>query len=282
MACSSSEVSAMPALVAPLGLLSACAARLRSTLRSGNEFGAVFVNRRKNGEVFHEEESIRPFADALGNITHFVASGRDVSERIHALERLDYLANHDSLTGLPNRNLFSNRMHQAMTRVSRHGADFALLYLDLDRFKTVNDRHGHAAGDALLQAVALRLKQCVREEDTVARTGGDEFALLLSDIACGEDARKVIDKILASLRHGVGVEGWRVSVSVSIGVCFFPADGNDQRSLLTHADRAVCRAKSAGGDGYRFFASEYDTPCCTMPPQEHSASRAAETGSAAA
>lgn len=231
-------------------------AELWSTLRSGKEFRAVFVNRKKNGDIYYEEETIRPFVDALGQITRFVSTGRDVSERIHTLERLDFLANHDSLTGLPNRNLFTDRLRQALARAARRGGSFALLCLDLDQFKALNDRHGHAAGDDLLRTVALRLTQCVREEDTVARLGGDEFALILADIARREDVQKVLDKILAAVREEVAVEAHGVSISASIGVSVFPDDGDDACSLVARADRAMYHVKAAGGDGYRFFGAE--------------------------
>lgn len=133
-------------------------------LQAAKTFSAVVVQRRKQGETFHAEINIRPFVDMLGSITHFVATGHDVSTRIKAMRRLEHLAHHDYLTGLPNRTLFEDRVQRALVHAVRHGEGFALMYLDVDQFKPVNDRQGHAAGDRLLQEVATCLRNSVREE----------------------------------------------------------------------------------------------------------------------
>ena len=227
-----------------------------TALRDGREFRAVFVNRAKNGDIYHEEKTIRPFRTADGQVTHFVSTGRDVSERIKTVEHLTYLANYDSLTGLPNRNLFHDRLQQAISRATRREGRFCLLYLDLDHFKEVNDRHGHAAGDHLLQMAATCLKQNVREEDTVARLGGDEFVVLLEEILSNNDAERILSKFAMSLQSAIRTTGYDVPVSASIGVCIFPKDGKEESTLMTHADRAMYRAKASGGNHYVYFDSD--------------------------
>ena len=161
-------------------------------------------------------------------------------------EQLAYAADHDALTGLPNRNLLKDRTRHAIARAQRNRENFALLFVDLDRFKSVNDDMGHASGDALLVNVAKRLTDCVREEDTVARLGGDEFVVLL----CGPTQRRQIDaianKILHSLRQPFQLGNQSLSLTASIGSGLFPADGKDAESLLGHADAAMYRAKQLG------------------------------------
>ncbi len=227
-------------------------AQMWATLRAGKSFNGVFLNRQNNGQIFHEERSIRPFIDRQGNTTHFIFSGRDVSDRERIMQRLEHLANHDALTGLPNRNLFMDRLRQATTHAVRRGSGFALLLLDLDHFKTVNDRFGHAAGDALLNAVASRLRNCVRDEDTVARLGGDEFAVILYDTALPDDVLIVVEKILQDLHQPFVLEGHELPAQASIGVALYPDDSIGMETLLKFADIAMYRAKSNGGNGYHF------------------------------
>ncbi|MBI3140236.1 MAG: GGDEF domain-containing protein [Rhodocyclales bacterium] len=236
---------------------------LWAVLRAGREFRGHFINRKKNGDLFHEEKTIRPFVDADGLVRHFVSTGRDVTQRVEALLRLEHQASHDSLTGLPNRQLFMDRLGQAQSRAARHGTHFTLLCLDLDGFKAVNDTYGHAAGDRLLQAVAARLRQCIREEDTVARIGGDEFALILADIGRREDAEKVLDKILRAFRHDARFEESRIAIRASIGACIYPEHGESLECLLQRADMAMYGQKRASGAGYRFFDGEPESlwPC---------------------
>lgn len=216
--------------------------RMWAALQSGGEFSALVVDRRKNGETFHAEESIRPFVDRFGNITHYVATLRDVSLRVRLHERLDYLANHDTLTGLPNRNLFEDRLRQELARCNRSHGGFTLLFLDVDGFKAINDHYGHAAGDKLLRTVGTRLKQCVRDSDTVARLGGDEFALILVGMTDRASLDTVLDKI-ATVGACVALGDMQISVSISAGVATFPDAGHDGESLLEAADSAMYRAK---------------------------------------
>lgn len=220
------------------------------SLRQGRPFSALITNRKKNGELYHQETTIRPFLDQGGQISHFVLTGQDISRRIHALDRLAHLAHHDYLTGLPNRALFLDRLGQARARALREGGRFALLYIDLDGFKQVNDLAGHGAGDALLRLVAHHLADCIREEDTVARMGGDEFSCLLAGVSDREDVKKVCQKILAAVRLASLSTGPRgVTVTASIGVALYPDETQDESELLELVDQAMYQAKNHGGDG---------------------------------
>ncbi len=229
-----------------------------ATLRSSRRFHGVLVNRKRNGAHYHEEISIRPFIDSDGNVTHFVSSGRDVSERYQALQHLTDRANHDALTRLPNRHLFRDRMQQAMARANRHATRCCLLYLDLDRFKEINDRFGHAAGDRLLKAVAVELRQCLRDNDTVARLGGDEFAVILEDVDTIVSAERILHQIGEAVRRAVAVHGQGVPITASIGACLFPMDCDDEAWLMALADKAMYCAKTNGGNGYSFVADGTD------------------------
>lgn len=226
--------------------------RMWAMLHNGKHFHGLFVNRQKNGQPFYEERTARPFTDHAGNITHYVFSGRDVSDRERVIKRLEYLANHDGLTGLPNRNLFMDRLRQLATHAARNHCGFTLLLLDLDHFKAVNDRLGHAAGDALLIAVADRVRLCVRDEDTVARLGGDEFAIILADADTHDVALIVLEKILSALQRPFVLCGSEIPATASIGVAVYPDDAVGTETLIKFADIAMYRAKSSGGNGYHF------------------------------
>ncbi len=230
--------------------------RLWRTLLAGEPFREVFINRRRDGSLFYEEKTITPIKDAAGRITHFVSTGRDITERIRAEERLRYLAHHDVLTGLPNRALFLDRLEQAMARARRHDRTVAVMFMDLDRFKVINDSLGHAVGDALLRELAGRLRAAVRDGDTVARLGGDEFAVLLEDMARPEDASRVARKLLEALGEPFTAEGREFYLTASIGVSLFPADGDDAHALLKNADAAMYRAKERGRNSYGFYSAE--------------------------
>jgi len=251
-------VGKTPALFQAEGRSSKLHTQRWKTLKAGEELCCVSVNRRKDGGHYHEERRIRPFVNDRGEITHFVSTGRDISARVQRRERIEYLANFDILTGLPNRALFKDRLNREFIHASRRGGGFTLLFVDLDLFKPINDLYGHATGDLVLRKVAALLRQCVRKEDTVARLGGDEFALILRGVTCREDAGKSLDTLLVSLRRGTVVEGRTLSLSASIGACLFPDDGSDERGLLRHADHAMYRAKTAGGNGYCFFDPKQD------------------------
>lgn len=235
---------------------------LWSPLCAGQEskdFPRCFVNRKKNGEFFFMEQTIRPFVAPDSSTTHYVLTGRDISERVMAIRHLTQQANHDHLTGLSNRNLFMDRLSQAFSQASRRNDRFALLYIDLDDFKEVNDRQGHTAGDELLRTTAIRLRQSVREADTVARLGGDEFALILPDAKKREDVEKIARKILLAFQDPVIWQNELLAIRASIGASLYPENADNCEQLIQQADKAMYKQKIAGGNGISFFATAIGT-----------------------
>ncbi|RIX44144.1 MAG: EAL domain-containing protein [Rhodocyclales bacterium GT-UBC] len=210
-------------------------------------------NRRKNGEVFPEWLAISTIRDNNGQITHYVGVFSDISSIKHSQEKLERLAHFDPLTNLPNRVLFQDRLAHAIDRADRYGHQVALLLLDLDGFKTVNDSLGHPVGDELLIRVAERLHDCIRVEDTVARLGGDEFALILDNINHGSDAIQVVRKVLCSIEHPFQLDSTSALISTSIGIAIYPADGKTPIELVRNADAAMYGAKEAGRNTYQFY-----------------------------
>jgi len=229
-------------------------AEMWQTLLRGEVFRCTLVNKRRDGSTFHEEKTITPLRDGLGNMTHFIASGKDVSDRVRAQEKLEYLAHHDVLTGLPNRALLSDRIEQSLARARRENTAMAVMFLDLDGFKAINDTAGHQVGDRLLAEIANRLQTSVREHDTVARLGGDEFAIILEGTKSMSSVGGIARKLLYSLAMPVHVEGADLYVTTSIGVSRFPRDGEDVHTLLRKADSAMYRAKEAGKNTFRFYS----------------------------
>ena len=226
---------------------------------SENLTGALPSNcvliRRDGHEVFIED-SVAPIHDLEGNVSGAVIVFRDVSAARAQSEQIARLAEHDSLTGLPNRLLFCDRVGQAISLERRHGGQAAVLFVDLDGFKHINDSLGHATGDKLLQSVAKRLLACVRDPDTVSRYGGDEFAVLLQDIHWPQDAAATARRILSALGEVHSVDGQQLHVTASIGVSIYPADGVDAETLIGNADTAMYRAKKNGRQSFEFYSSE--------------------------
>lgn len=220
--------------------------------QDNKEFPNCFIHQKKTGDFYCMEQIIRPFVAPDGSITHYVFTGRDISERVLALRQLTQQANHDNLTGLSNRSLFLDRLSQAFSQASRRNDRFALLYVDLDGLKKVNDNHGHAAGDELLRSAATRLRQSVREVDTVARLGGDEFALILPDAKKHEDVEKVITKIFQAFQAPVIWQNKQLAIRASIGVSLYPDHADNCEQLIHRADKAMYERKTAGGNGCSF------------------------------
>ncbi|MBI2311014.1 MAG: EAL domain-containing protein [Betaproteobacteria bacterium] len=245
------------------------------TLLAGREWFGEFHNRKKNGELFWCLESISPIKDDQGAITHFVSVTEDISSRKLAESTIRQLAYHDVLTGLPNRRLFRDRLEQAAANARRSGHSLALLYLDLDRFKNINDTLGHSVGDALLKAVADRITGTVRHEDTVARLEGDEFAILLSDIHNVENAARVAEKLARSLKQPFHVPGHELFVTASIGISLYPQDTEDLDTLNQNADLALHRAKELG-DNFGFFTADMNATVLQHLTLENSLRRALE------
>ena len=227
------------------------AERLAHTSKRGTTTRVEVKLLRMNGTEFEAELIATPMS--FGGAHSIQCMVSDISERKRTEKRINYLAHYDDRTGLPNRNLFVDRLAQALGHAQRSGKAVALLYLDLDRFKTLNDTLGHAAGDVLLRAAGTRLTECVRAHDTVARLGGDEFALILADLAQAEHAEMVIAKIFQAFERPFTVERRQLFVSPSIGIAAYPRDGATPELLLKHADIAMYRAKAAGKNTYRFY-----------------------------
>ena len=210
----------------------------------------------KSGEHIPVWKNINAVYDNNRAISHYVAIVTDITALKETEMRLEHLAHHDVLTGLPNRLHFMANLEQALKRATRRKRRLALLLLDLDKFKQVNDTMGHATGDTLLKIVAERLQDTVRHEDTVARLGGDEFTVILEDITHFEDAGFIADKILNAIAEGTYIEGREVITHTSIGISMFPDDSEDIEELIRSADAAMYRAKEKGGNGYQFYTRE--------------------------
>ena len=218
--------------------------------------GANCVLIRRDGFETAIEDTAAPIHDDHGQVTGAVIVFHDVSIARAMSLRMSHLAQHDSLTGLPNRLLLNDRLGRATALARRHRSSFAVLFVDVDHFKHVNDTLGHAIGDQLLQSVARRLVACVRSSDTVSRQGGDEFVVLLPELARGEEAALSAQKILEAMSRPQHMDGHALQVTVSIGIGVFPQDGADPEMLLRSADVALFDAKAAGRGVYRFHAGD--------------------------
>jgi diguanylate cyclase (GGDEF)-like protein/PAS domain S-box-containing protein len=194
-----------------------------------------------------------PVFDEQGAFRGYRGVGSDITERTQAEKRVEFLAYHDALTGLPNRLLMQDRCEQAIAQAGRTGTKVALLFLDLDNFKTINDSLGHEAGDALLKEVARRLQTCVRDTDTISRQGGDEFLIALRDLPDVDTAANIVAKLIERIQEPLHLDSQEVSTSVSVGIALFPEDGHDFETLRRKADLAMYRAKEAGRNTCRFF-----------------------------
>jgi diguanylate cyclase (GGDEF)-like protein/PAS domain S-box-containing protein len=224
----------------------------RSVLGTGHWSGEIW-NKRRNGEIFPEWLSLSSVRDAQGRVTHLVGIFSDISERKAAEARITYLAHHDPLTGLPNRLLLKDRMEQAIVHCERSGNRVALLFVDLDRFKAVNDTFGHPVGDALLRDAAQRLLACVRDSDTISRHGGDEFLVVLTDLQNSEVPAQIAGKIMVALGQPFHIDTHEAAISASVGIAVYPEDGAGFDELLKKADTAMYHAKEAGRNAFRFY-----------------------------
>jgi len=230
----------------------------QSLIAKGYWYGEVW-NRRKNGEVYAEMLTIGAVRDDQGNTQQYVALFSDITVLKEHESQLEHIAHYDALTTLPNRVLLADRLHQAMAQVQRGEQRLAVAYLDLDGFKSINDNHGHEAGDQLLMIVASRMKEALREGDTLARLGGDEFVAVLFDLADIETSVPVLARLLAAAAKPVHVGKDIFQVSASIGVTFYPqTEIMDADQLLRQADQAMYQAKLAGKNRYHVFDAEHD------------------------
>jgi len=208
---------------------------------------------RRDGYESAIEDTAAPIRDQRGQVTGAVIVFHDVGVARAMSLRMSYMAQHDFLTELPNRMLLNDRLTQAIALAHRHGYSLAVLFLDVDHFKHINDSLGHAIGDQLLKSIAQRLAACVRGSDTVSRQGGDEFVVLLSEVARAEDAALTADKILASVSGPHRIDNQDLHITVSAGISVYPTDGADAETLLKNADLALVYAKSHGRSNHQLF-----------------------------
>ena len=218
---------------------------------------------RKDGSTFLAYISLSLLKDTMGNIIGFIGISQDITEKKEAEERLlkhqeilDYQAHYDALTGLPNRILFNDRLSQGIKKAKRNQQKLALLFLDLDRFKEINDSLGHLIGDKVLQAISKKLLLVIREQDTLSRLGGDEFTIILEDIRNNEDASILAQKILTQVSEPLYIEEHTLYVSCSIGISLYPTDSTDANALLKFSDAAMYKAKDEGKNTFQFYTTD--------------------------
>ncbi|GAB1235516.1 diguanylate cyclase domain-containing protein [Ferrigenium sp. UT5] len=231
-----------------------------SRISSGQDWRGDIINRNKSGELFTVTQSVSPLFDEKGELTNFLAVQQDISEKRRLEEEIHHLAYHDILTDLPNRMLFQDRVQQEIIQAKRNKSEFAVLFIDLDGFKAVNDARGHATGDKLLQTIAQRLRSCVRAGDTVARLGGDEFTILLRGVGHGEGLRRVLRKIIKAVAQPCELGEVAEKVTASIGISLYPQDATGVEKLLVHADEAMYHAKQTGKNRWVIYGRKEELP----------------------
>ena len=227
---------------------------LWQTVLRGETFRGSFVNRRRDGDLFHEEMTITPAKTCHDKLTHFVATGRDMTDHVVNQDYLDQIQHQDVLTGLANRRSLLENLTRMLQFAEGHRRGVVVLFMDIDRFKLINDTMGYDVGDQLLRGVAKRLTETVRDRDVVARLGTDEFAILLDDILTPRDVTKVTRKIVDALSAPFAIEGRELVITVSIGISLFPSDGQDPTALVKQADETMRRVKKRGGNGFKFYS----------------------------
>ena len=233
-------------------------------------------NRRKNGEVYPEWLNISTVRDDAGNVAHYLGIFSDISDVKHSEQKLEHMAHHDALTGLPNRILLNDRIDTALRRAKRAEGMVAVVFLDLDRFKDINDSFGHATGDEVLKHVARRLVETVRTEDTVARLGGDEFVILMEEVGSPAEADQAAERILACLHPPMTVDHHEFFVGASLGISMYPRDGSDVDALIRNADTAMYQAKRLGRNSIQRYAEQQTESARQRMRMETSLRRAVE------
>ncbi len=228
---------------------------LWETVLYGQTFRSIFINRKKNGELFYIDNSITPLKDSRNNITHFVASGKDITQQKNMEDRLISLVHYDILTGLPNRTLFNDKLNQAMARAEYNKRMIAILLIDLDRFKFANDTFGMRAGDEILKNMAGRLQSSIRDGDILARMGSDEFGIVLIDVARKEDFILLVEKIMGVISQPMIIKDAEIVLTATIGISIYPFDGDNARALMQNADVAFTKAKFMGRNHYQFYTA---------------------------
>jgi diguanylate cyclase (GGDEF)-like protein/PAS domain S-box-containing protein len=255
-----------------------CHAALWADLAETGFWRGELRNRRKNGDTYLEWLTVSAVRDDHDAVTHYVCVFSDITRARESQDKLDHLAHHDPLTGLPNRLLFHDRLQHAMVRAVRTNRQLAVMFIDLDRFKTVNDTLGHHVGDELLKQVAGQLSGCLRDGDTLARLGGDEFIVLLEDVDGVHGARQVAEKLMRLFERPVVVSDYELFVTGSVGISLFPQDAVDMNVLIRNADVAMYQAKARGRNGYRLYAPSMDGDSAGRLRMESLLRRAVERG----
>ena len=233
--------------------------KMWSTIMAGETWRGEITNRRKDGSHVVEEMTITPVKDEHGHPEQFIAIKGNITELKVYEEQLDYLSYHDPLTGLPNRLLFSDRLNHRLLESRKDGKMLAVMFLDVDRFKLINDTLGHNVGDMLLTGIAGRLHSCLRDVDTIARMGGDEFTIIVSNIASQDSIVVVADRIVEAMKDPFQVDGRELFASVSVGISVYPCDGEDAETLVKNADAAMYRAKERGRSNCQLFTEAFNT-----------------------
>ena len=228
----------------------------KKSLQMRQKWNGEISNQRRDGNSYSVEMYTTPVSNEQGETTHFTTILHDITERLKSQKLLEYMATHDDLTNLPNRLLFSDRVNHAMANARRNKKKIAILFLDLDDFKSVNDAFSHSQGDQLLISISDRISNCLRETDTVSRFGGDEFAVLLENIDKPEDIAQVADKIIYEISLPIEIQETKYSISGSIGISTFPDDGTQTDQLIQNADTAMYRAKDRGKNTYQFYTPD--------------------------
>ncbi len=231
-------------------------AELWESITRGRVWRGEMVEKRKDGRRYVVDQTVTPILDDQGNVTHYVAVHEDVTARKKAEERIRYLSNYDTLTRLPNRVLFRDRLYQAVVQARRNHTGLAVMFIDLDHFNRVNDTLGHASGDQLLMTIASRINASAEEADTVARVGGDEFALIQPNISSADSAAVLARRIADVVRTPVDLGGQEVRVGANVGIAMYPQDGTDPDNLMKNADMAMYRAIKSEDEDTCFFSSE--------------------------
>lgn len=222
-------------------------------IRQTGSWSGEICNRKKSGEVYVEELSITRVTDDDEQTTHYVGMFRDITVRKNLEAKIRHLALHDLLTGLPNRFLLQERLDEAISEARQTGSLVGIFYIDLDRFKNVNDNLGHHVGDGLLKQASERIRQCLEERHTIARLGGDELVVVLPGMASREDCARIAERIISLFEKPFIIEGHELTMTCSIGISLYPEHGDKGEELVRRADHALYEVKNSGRNSYRFY-----------------------------